>query len=198
MFELQSGPGHQFGVGAHARPGSGVVYLLLEIGHGLVAVGFGIEIVAHLDEQSHVLIRAETCIQAELCFNRFGVGGIVLLKTQQTLVEDSELGLLLAPLGRGLVQAELGLLAGRRSTGCAFDDHLQALARLGQAAGRAFCPLAGLVVLFELIHLLLVHLHLLLCRYQQRLGLLHSLLLLFQSLAGLGHHLLECGNALAE
>jgi hypothetical protein len=52
-------------------------------------MGFGVEIVPHLDEERHVLIRAEARIQAELCFDRFRVGGIVLLKTKQTLVQDS-------------------------------------------------------------------------------------------------------------
>src|SRR5712691_5820012 len=55
-------------------------------------------------------------------------------------------------LRRYLVQAALGLLAERCSTGCAFDGCLQALASLGQAAGRALPALAGLVVLFQLIH----------------------------------------------
>ncbi len=86
MLKLQSGPGHQFGVGAHSRPDSSVVYLLLERRHDLVAVGFGVEVVAHLDEQSHVLIGAEARIQAELCFDWFRVGSIVLLKAEQTLV----------------------------------------------------------------------------------------------------------------
>ncbi len=85
MLELQRGPGHQLGVGTHARPGSGLVYLPREIRHDLVAVGFGVDFVPHLDEQRHVLIGAEACIQAELCLDRVGVGGIVLLKAQQTL-----------------------------------------------------------------------------------------------------------------
>src|SRR6266700_6997210 len=81
----------------------------LAIRRDLVAVGLGIQVVAHLDEESHVLIGAETRIQAELCFDRFRVGGILLLKTKQALVQGSELGLLVAVLGHGLVQPALGL-----------------------------------------------------------------------------------------
>ncbi len=116
MLELQSGPGHQLGVGAHGRPERGVVYLLLEIRHNRVAVGFGVDFVPQLDEQGHVLIGAKACIQAKLGFDRFGVGGIVLLKVHQTLAQVSQLALLLAQLHRGLVPSALGLLAGRRST----------------------------------------------------------------------------------
>ena len=89
MLELQRGSGHQFGVSTHSHPGSAVVSLLLEIRHDLVAVGFGVQVVAHLDQESHVLIGAETRIQAELCFDRFRVGGILLLKTQQAIITNT-------------------------------------------------------------------------------------------------------------
>src|ERR1700680_4069671 len=98
MLELQSRPGNQFSIGTHSRPSSGVVYPLLESSHDRVTVGFGVKVVAHLDEQRHVLIGAEACIQAELGFDRFRVSGIVLLKAAQTPVQESQLALLVAPL----------------------------------------------------------------------------------------------------
>jgi hypothetical protein len=57
-----------------------VIHLLAEIGHHPVAVEFGVEFITHLDQQRHVLVTAKTGVQAELGCNRFGVGGIVLLK----------------------------------------------------------------------------------------------------------------------
>src|SRR5258708_32527327 len=104
---------------------------------------------------------------------------MLLLKMQQALVQGSELGLLVAVLGRGLVQPALGLHPDRRSTGCAFDARLQALARLGQTAGRTFLKLPGLVALFEIIHLLLALLHMLLCPCPPLLCPLTGLLLPF-------------------
>ncbi len=196
--EVQSGPGNQFGVGAHGRPSSGVVYLPFESSHDLVAMGFGVEFISHLDEQCHVLIRAEACIQAQLYFDRFRVGGIVRILAEQTLVQGSQLGLLVAPLGRGLVQPALGFLPGRRSTDCAFHGRLQAASGLGQAAGRSFFPRAwsGSPFPAHLLKLSLLQLLLRLC--QPLFGPLHGLLLRFASLASLSHLLLEGVNALAE
>src|SRR5438477_12976636 len=103
MFELQRGPGNELSISANWRPDRSIVYSPLESCHDRVAVGFGVELVAHLDEQSHVLICAEAGIQAELCLDRFRVGGIVLLKAEQTLGQVSQLALLVAQLRHGLV-----------------------------------------------------------------------------------------------
>src|SRR2546423_12495063 len=65
-------------------------------------------------------------------------------------------------------------------------------------AGRTFLKLAGLVLLFQLSHLKLALLHLLLCLCQALLGPLHGLLLRFPSFAYASHLLLEGVNALAE
>jgi hypothetical protein len=127
-----------------------------------VAVGFGVQVVAHFDEQGDVLIGAEASIQAHLRFNRFGVGGIVLLKPKQTLLQEGEFGLLVAQLRRCLGQTALDLLAERAARGQPFEAGLQMLAHLGQPTGWALCPAATLVVLLQIIHLLLLLLHLLL------------------------------------
>ncbi len=65
-------------------------------------------------------------------------------------------------------------------------------------AGRTFLKLAGLVLLFQLSHLKLALLHLLLCLCQSLLGPLDGLLLRFPSFAYLGHLLLTRLNALAQ
>ena len=84
-FELRSAPGDQFGIRSHPHPGSLIVHLLPQIGYHPVAVRFGVNLIAHLDQQRHVLVTAKTGIQAKLGCDRFGIGGIVLFKARQAL-----------------------------------------------------------------------------------------------------------------
>lgn len=64
-----------------------------------MAVRSGVHLIAHLDQQRPILVAAQTGIQAELGCDRFEVGGIVLLKAGQALLEPLQLGLLRLPNG---------------------------------------------------------------------------------------------------
>jgi hypothetical protein len=60
---------------------------------------------AHLDQQGEVLVGGKTGIQAELGIDWFGVGGIVLFKASQTLLQGAQFSLLPSPMRCGFVKA---------------------------------------------------------------------------------------------
>ena len=61
-LQLSAAPGDESGIGAHSHPGCLMIHLLWK-SHDTVAVWFGVDFVAHLDEQGDVLVRAETRIE---------------------------------------------------------------------------------------------------------------------------------------
>jgi hypothetical protein len=69
MLEQQPFAGRDLGIGTDASPECLRASLGLDKRHYLMVVCLGVDLIAHLDQQSYVLIRAKACIQPELCFN---------------------------------------------------------------------------------------------------------------------------------
>ena len=81
--ELEGRPGHHLGVGADSLPDGRQVAAAAQRSAQAGIVGFGIDFVAHFNQQGDILVRSKAGIQAKFGSNRGKIGLIVLLKSLQ-------------------------------------------------------------------------------------------------------------------
>jgi site-specific DNA recombinase len=165
-FEGHVAPRNHFGIVTHTGPGRIVADVAGQEAGNLMAVRLGVDLVAHLDEHSDVVVGSESSIQAELSSHRRGIGGVVLFEARETLLQVGKLAVLLGQAGLCLAQAFFTMLTGLFPPLAAPLRRLPALTSLRQASSRALWVLADLVALFQLCQHLTAFLDLLSCLLQ--------------------------------
>jgi len=143
-------PGQHLSIVAHLHPTSQRAHSPFQAGSEPIAVGFGIDLIAHFDQEGDVLSGTETSIQAKVSLNGVGIGAVFSLEGLQAVAQALDLCL----QSKHLPLAMLQMLFQHQDLLCPPFlppfEHLEALPGLGQSAVRPLPSFAFLVLSFVL------------------------------------------------
>jgi hypothetical protein len=90
MVQLEGGPGDHLSVLAHLWPGGFEFNFLLQSLNDFVVMQFGVQFIAHFDQQRDIVIRTKTRIDPKTDFARGEVVRVPLLKALQAVLSASD------------------------------------------------------------------------------------------------------------
>ncbi len=73
---MQVVPGHEFGIGPHPHSSSLIACQLLEKGNHVMAVRFGVDFIAILDQERYIFIGAKASVQPKIGLHRVRIAAL--------------------------------------------------------------------------------------------------------------------------